>query len=75
MRGHLLGMVSILSQQRFDITLRMENADLHAYKIIINFLKFYRVDLRGRTLRVRAIHKHSIFKTRSEKDMPPQVTR
>lgn len=39
--GHLLSMVLILSQQRFGITLRMEIADLHAYKIIINYLKFY----------------------------------
>lgn len=30
-----------LTQQRFGIPLRMEIADLHAYKIIINYLKFH----------------------------------
>lgn len=38
---HLLGVVFSLFQQRFDIVLRMEIADLHARKIITNYLKFY----------------------------------
>lgn len=62
-------MVFISSWQRFDITLRKEIADLHAYGIIINDLKFYTEWISEED------HSVSMQYTNTEKDMPPQMTR
>lgn len=62
-------MVFILSWQRLDITLRKEIADLRAYGIIINYLKFYTEWISEEEYSV------SMQYTNTEKDMPPQMTR